>query len=188
MKTAVSYIQTNLLDYETGENDRKICIRTADGNLKYSYLLKWLGATNEEGEFIITEIPDRLIADVINAYYELILGEWPISELAMTTLMWGEVNAIFKSGFRTRGSKYDLRTLTDLACTDGWVIDVDDSLHERMMIVEAYIEAYLVLKGRINKVKHLEIVQEYIGQKSLIEVLKRESEKFDAVFMTKNDL
>ncbi len=184
MRTAVSYIQTNLLDYETGEFDRRICIRTAEGNLKYSYLLKWLDAKNDG---IITEIPDQLILDVVAAYNGLVLGEWPISELAMMTLTWDEVDAIYKSDFQTKGSRYDSRTLTDLSHVEGLLVETDD-LSERMMIVREYIEAYLVLKGRINKMKCLELVREYTGQKSMIEVLRRESEKLNAIILTKNNL
>ena len=108
----------------------------------------------------------------------------------MTTLTWDEVDSMLKSNFWTRGSKYDSRVLADLSCTKehlAFLINTDD-LYERMMIVREYIEAYLVLKGRINRVKHLEIVQQYISQQSMIGTLKKESEKLNAIILTKDNL
>ena len=153
MKTAVSHLQTNLLDYETGKNERMICIKTADGNLKYNYLSKWLDQFTEDGELIIVDIPDQLIDDVCDGFYSLIHDDPVISELAMKTIMWDEVD--------TENSAYDEDYFRDLG--EDWLYYKPEDLADRIVMVKSYLQAYKVLKRRINKVKHLKIVQKYLA-------------------------
>ena len=153
MKTTVSHLQTSLLDYETGRNERMICIETVNGDLKYNYLLKWLDRFTEDGELIILDIPDQLIDDICDGYYSLIHSDPVISELAMKTIMWDEVDG--------KNNGYDEDHFRDLG--ENWLYYKPEDLADRIAIVRAYLLAYKVLKRRINKVKHLKIVQQYMA-------------------------
>lgn len=160
MKTTVECLQTRLLDYETGRNDRKICIRTDDGNLKYNYLLKWLGELDDNGEQVITEIPDELLNDIYEAYDDLIYDEHEISELAMKTIMWDEME----------DSDYDEEFFCELE--DKWLWYLPEKLDDRITLVMSYLQAYKVLKRRMNKLRQLEIVRIYYNQHAMIDKLK----------------
>ena len=154
MKTAVSHLSTSLLDYETGEYDRKICIKTSNGDLKYTYLLKWLGQVNDDGEQIISEVPNQLIDDVWQGFDNLVHAEPVISELAIKTVMWDEVHN--ESGL------YDAEYFRDLQ--QNWLFGKKpDNLEERIVLVKSFLRAYIILKRRINKAKNLKIVQKYMA-------------------------
>ena len=160
MKTAVKYLQTRLLNHETGRNDRKICIRTDNGNLKYHYLLKWLDEVDNDGESFITEIPDQLLNDIYSAYDDLICDEHEISELATKTIMWDEMEY----------ADFDEEFFWDLE--ENWLWHFPERLEDRIVLAMSFLQAYKVLKRRINKLKQLEFIRIYYDQKALIDKLK----------------
>lgn len=163
MKTTVAYLQTRLLDHETGRNDRRIRIRTDDGNLKYNYLMKWLGELTDDGEQIIVEMPDELLNDIYCAYEDLVCDEYEMAELAMKTIMWDEVDS--------ENVNYDEEYFRDLQ--DRWLYRLPERLEDRIMLAMSFLQAYKILKRRINKVRQLEIVRIYYSQQELIGMMKR---------------